>query len=160
MTENQVIEGVGVINVGITPFAFQFYAKDFYEAYKNHKTDARFSPARLFLLTRSIELAAKALHLKQGRTANDLLHIDHDLEKACDSSILMAYGISLTANEEEELKKANNYYKNKGFEYFLFNLQGVPLDRSGPQQALSGWRDLPDENTLKALLNKLLSPKL
>jgi hypothetical protein len=59
-----------------------------------------------------------------------------------------------------ELKKANRYYKGKGFEYFLFNLPGTSLDRSGPQQALSGWPDPPDENILEAILGKLLTPRV
>ena len=159
MAKDQVIK-VGSIDVQITPFAFQHYAKDFYEAYKKHKSGPKFSPARLFLLTRSIELAAKSLHLKQGRTADDLRRVGHDLEAACESGLLLAYGVSLSTSEETELRKANDYYERKGFEYFLFNLPGVPLDRSGPQLAGSGWPNLPDESVLEALLNKLLSPSL
>ena len=148
------------IEVKISPFAFQHYAKDFYEAYKKHKGGPKFSPARLFLLTRSIELAAKSLHLGQGCTVIDLRRMSHDLEAACDVSILALYGISLSVDEETELKKANGYYAPKGFEYFLFSLPGVPTERSGPQMALSGWPGLPDESILEALLDKLLSPKL
>ncbi|MBI2486236.1 MAG: hypothetical protein HYW01_04610 [Deltaproteobacteria bacterium] len=159
MTEYQVIKPVG-IDANITPFAFQHYAKDFYEAYEKHKGGPRFSPARLFLLTRSIELAAKALHLGQGRTVSDVLRLDHDLEAACEPEILAAYGISITAAEEVELKKANEYYQRKGFEYFLFRMPGIPVDRSGPQQAASGWLGLPDEGVLESLLGKLLMPRL
>lgn len=156
---DQVIRPAG-INVNITPFAFQHYAKDFYEAYIKHKGGPKFSPARLFLLARSIELAAKSLHLAHGRELDDIVHMDHNLEAACDPNVLVSFGITQTQVEEIELKKANDYYRCKGFEYFLFKLPGVPMERSGPQQALSGWPRLPDESTLEALLHRLVAPKL
>jgi hypothetical protein len=144
----------------ISPHAFQYYARDFYNAYTNHKGGRKFSPARLFLLSRSIELAAKALHLAQGSAAKKLSHINHDLELVCDQQILSAYGITQTYTELFELKKANKYYKGKGFEYFLFRFPGVAIERTGPQQALSGWPDLPEESILEGLLDRLLTPKL
>ena len=156
---NQIIRPSG-INAGIAPFAFQHYAKDFHEAYKKHKGSAKFSPARLFLLSRSLELAAKGLHLGQGRSLKDLFRIRHDLTAACEPATLAKYGITLTNEEQVDLKKANKYYEGKGFEYFLFNFPGVPIERSGPQQALSGWPDLPDESVLEVLLGKLLTPRL
>jgi hypothetical protein len=156
---NQVIN-VPSGNVSITPFAFQHYARDFYEAYTKHKGGPKFSPARFFLLTRSIELAAKSLCLTAGRTAKDVKRLDHDLEAACESSVLAYFGITLTPPETLELQKANRYYEGKGFEYFLFKISGVSMERSGPQQALSGWPGLPDESVLESILNKLLTPKL
>jgi hypothetical protein len=156
---DQVIEVPGE-SLGITPFAFQHYAKDFLAAYSNHKPGPKFSPARFFLLTRSIELAAKSLHLAQGRVLGDVLALQHDLEAACAPKVLEAYGITVTASEAMELGKANRYYKGKGFEYFLFKFPGVPMERSGPQQALSGWPDLPDEGVLEGLVTRLLAPKL
>jgi hypothetical protein len=156
---DQVIS-VPSITVNITPFGFQFYAKDFFEAYTKHKSSQKYSPARLFLLTHSIELAAKSLHLAQGRCLADILRLGHDLEAVCDPDILAPFGISLTQAEEVELKKANDYYKGKGFEYFLFKFRGVPMERSGPQQALSAWPGLPDESILESLLVKLVAPNL
>jgi len=77
LSRDQVIK-VGGINVHISPYAFQHYAKDFYEAYKKHKRGPKFSPARFFLITRSIELAAKSLHLGRGRTAEYLRKLGHE----------------------------------------------------------------------------------
>src|SRR5437867_6574175 len=42
------------INANIAPFAFQYYARDFLEAYTKDKGGSQFSPARLFLLGRCI----------------------------------------------------------------------------------------------------------
>ena len=159
MTQTHTIL-VGGFNANISPFAFQVYAKDFYRAYTKHQEGHKFSPARFFLITRSIELAAKALHLGQGRLVDDLLKLGHDLEAACDLSVLTQYGMDITTTERTELAKANEYYKGKGFEYFCFKMPGVSADRSGPQQALSGWPNLPDEKILEGLLLKLLAPKL
>ena len=86
--------------------------------------------------------------------------LDHDLEAACEASVFAHFGITLIAAEMLELRKANKYYKGKGFEYFLFKFSGVKMERSGPQQALFGWPGLPDESVLESILNKLLTPKL
>jgi hypothetical protein len=155
----QTIRPLG-IDANLAPFAFPHYAKDFYAAYTKHKGGPKFSPARFFLLARSIELAAKGLHLGQGRDHKSLFKIDHDLEAACEQSILSAYGLTLTAAEDQQMKNANRYYAGKGFEYFFFDFPGVSVDRSGPQQALSGWPDLPDESILESILHKLLQPRL
>ena len=159
---NQIINAP-TINVNITPFAFQFWAKDFYGAYKAYHTNtARFSPARFYLLSRSLELALKALHLEAGATVKRLRQLGHDLEKACDAQMLAGYQIQITPDEQSELSKANAYYKHKGFEYFLFRTPslGVPEERSGPQLAATGYPNLPEESSLESLLQKLLEPKL
>jgi hypothetical protein len=145
------------LNANITPFAFQHYARDFYSAFKKHQGGPPFSPARLFLLSRSIELAAKALHFQAGATSDGVRDINHDLEAACGASTLAKFGVVLTTQEVEELSKANAYYKGKGFEYFLFKHGATQFDRSGPQMALAGWPDLPDETVLEALLKRLLN---
>src|SRR5262245_12582671 len=107
MATNQTIQPQST-DAGISPFAFQHYARDYYEAYKSYNPKVNFSPAKLFLISQSIELAAKGLHLDQN-PAVDLRGINHDLEGACDPAILQAYGIILTTNEMAELKKANAY---------------------------------------------------
>lgn len=158
----QIIDALG-IDANISPFAFQLWAKDFYGAYKAHQNTAPFSPARFYLLSRSLELALKALHLDTGATVETLRKIGHDLEKACDAQLLAGYQIQVTPEEQSELSKANAFYKHKGFEYFLFRapfLGGVPEERSGPQLAATAYPNLPEESSLESLLQKLLEPKL
>src|SRR5262245_47824631 len=125
----QIVHPGSIID-SLAPLAFQVYARDFYVAYRGHRPKSKFSPARLFLLGRSIELAGKALHLGQGKTAEDIRKINHDLQAACDYAVLSVYGITMTTGEHTELKRANVYYAKKGFEYFLFNLTGVAENRS------------------------------
>ena len=159
MTTPQQINTEG-LNANITPFAFQHYAKDFLGAFKSHKSDVKFSPARLFLVCRSIELAAKSLNLIAGRSLEKLKTMSHDLEKACDASVLCQNNINLTAQEKDELRKANAYYKGKGFEYFIFKHPTVALESAGPELAAQGWPSLPDEVILEQIANRLVGVKV
>jgi hypothetical protein len=159
MTHQQNM-GIPLVDANIRPFAFQYYARDFYEAYKKHKSGPRFSPARYFLLSRSIELAAKSLHLADGKPAEELGNVNHNLESACDTTILNQFGISLNSQQLTELKKANDYYQHKGFEYYLYksgDWKGSDFGSSGPEKTLQGWPDLPDLNTLESIFEMLLS---
>jgi hypothetical protein len=155
--------GPPLVDANIRPLAYQYYAKDFYEAYKKHKDGPKFSPARFFLISRSIELAAKSLQLADGLPAEDLNNINHDLSKACNPDILNKFGISLSTKQISELEKANDYYKNKGFEYFLYkigNRRSSNFGSSGPQMALTGWPNLPDVDILETIVDSLISVKL
>jgi hypothetical protein len=76
MAENETIKPRSFA-ARIDPYAFQQYAKDFfdaYKAYKKHKSGPPFSPARFFLLARSIELAAKGHHQRRGCGKEKLVH--------------------------------------------------------------------------------------
>lgn len=146
------------IYINLSPFAWQWFAKDFFEAYKKVKGEAGFSPARLTLLAQAVELAAKSLHVDQGRRDADLRKLSHNLVKACDSSILGKYGIMLTTHEATELRKMSDLNEQKAFEYFWFDRKGPEL--AGVAYALKGRPGLPDESIVEGLLVKLLAPKI
>jgi len=166
----------GTIKADNIPTAFRMYAMDFFEAYKSHTptTMIDFSPAKYFLISLSIELAAKSLQLDNGENYEGLISISHDLDKACDRALFNKYGVSLTNIEYAELKKANKYHKNRGFEYYLFDYPMIEPQheipkrliktqrsgRSGPELHMAGWPDLPALQVLETILNKLLSAKL
>jgi hypothetical protein len=160
MTAKKQAIGAPLIQANISPFAFQHYARDFFAAYLAYRPSGRFSPARLFLISRSIELASKALQIAQHRKFDEIKKINHNLVKSCDTHTLARYAIVLTTEELEALRMADAYYSNKGFEYFWFTKEGVPPDRSGPTQALLGWPDLPKENELECVYTKLTSVDL
>jgi hypothetical protein len=172
----------GGIEVTISPWAFQYWAKDFFSAYESHRdqtTTKKFSPARAYLICRSIELGGKALYLAQSErdsrrspstpadgdpmkaSAKALpKSFGHDLIKACRAAHLAPYGVVLSDIEEAELKRANAYYANKGFEYFWAPIHGFTGDnvhRSGPHLAASGYPELPDETVLAGFAARLLS---
>src|SRR5262245_2512339 len=112
MSDQNIGQADGIDDRGAA-FAFQFYARYFYDAYKAYMPHRSYSPARLFLSCHSIELAAKALHLAAGSMAHVLHQISHDLLNACVPSVLAAQGIILTPEEQTEIRKANEYYSNK-----------------------------------------------
>lgn len=148
-------------HIRLSPSGFQWYAKDFYDVYKQAKGGEKFSPARLSNLAQAVELAAKSLHVDQYRNANHLQNVlGHDLVKACDPRILALYGITFTADEDTELQKMSDLHKAKAFQYFWFPWQGSPPESGGITHALTGRPSLPDEVLIEGLLNKLLSPKL
>ena len=174
---NNITVVVPTIHLNLSPFAFQWYAKDFYEAYQKVKGGAKFSPARLTLLAQAVELAGKSLHVQQGKRDADLRKIGHDLIRVCDAVILGAYGLTLTADEAKELKKMNDLNKAKAFEYFWFEPPNsarrkpkkqkrphtappVTPELHGIMHALTGRKGLPDESVVEGLLIKLLAPKL
>lgn len=148
------------IHINLSPFAFQWYAKDFFEAYKKVKEETHFSPARLTLLAHAVELAAKSLHVHQGKRNADLRKLVHDLVKACDPSILGLYGITYTTDEVTELRKMSDLNKVKAFEYFWFRSPGVTPELAGVKHAVTGRKDLPDESIVEGLLIKLLAPTM
>ncbi len=161
MNSPDCISGAGGIDANSAPHAYQFFAQDFFAAYTNHKGRSKpFSVARLFLLGRSIELAAKAIHLHGTPPKDVVFELSHDLIKACDPEFLSGKGIHLDENETKALEKMNAYYKDKGFEYFLYASKPYPKDterfRTGAAKALAGWPDLPDENVLEGVYEKLL----
>lgn len=176
-TKRSIVVTPGTLHVNLSPFAFQWYAKDFYEAYKKVKGGAKFSPARLTLLAQAVELAAKSLHVDQGKEDDKLRKIGHNLVKACDPSILSKYKIKLTAEERTELKKMNDLNESKAFEYFWFLPPGTKRRPKKPTKeeikedarnarltgimhAVTGRKDLPDEGVVDGLLIKLLVPQV
>ena len=152
---------VPAIQINLSPFAFQWYANDFYEAYQKVKGGPAFSPARLTLLAQAVELAAKSLHVDQGKRDADLRRqLGHSLIKACDAAILGVYGITFTLAEQTELKKMSELNEAKAFEYFWFRFPGATPEKTGVMHAVTGRKGLPDESIIEELLIKLLAPKL
>lgn len=157
----RIISETGRIN--LSPFAFQWYAKDFYNAYKAHLTangSSTFSPARLALIAQSVELAAKSLHVHQGKRDSDLRKLGHNLVKACDAKILGLYGITIDASEQAELQNLSDLNELKAFEYFWFPGPGVAPEVNGILHAVHGRPGLPDEKIVQGLLVRLLTPQL
>jgi hypothetical protein len=151
---------VGPLHVNLSPFGFQWYAKDFYEAYEKVKGKSTYSPARLTLLAHAIELAAKSLHVHQGKRNADLLKIGHSLTKACDPAVLSLYGITVTAEETSELQKMSDLNEAKALGYFWFRSPHYTPELAGVMHAVTGRPGLPEETVLEGLAVKLLAPQL
>ena len=106
----------------ISPYGFVSYSKDFYEAAINHSSSRNFSPASFYLFGRSLELSFKAFLLLRGVTRKQLpkRSLGHDLEKILKKC--QVYGLhnflSLNLEEEMQIRRLNEWYCRKGFEYF------------------------------------------
>ena len=120
----------------ISPWGFHRYASEFLRAAKDFKINDAFSPVPYYLICRSIELALKAFLLAKGLPKKRLKksELGHDLEKILKKAISIGLDkvVSITAQHKEEVKRANNYYAAKGFEYFEVI------------RAVTGYRNLPD----------------
>ena len=138
------------ITVHITPFGFFHHGKDFFEAAKGLKKPAGYSPVPYFLYCRSIELVLKAFLLGKGVPKKDLPkkklywhYLDKILNKAQDLGL--SEFVNITTEQEKEISKANEYYANKGFEYFETS------------KAVRAYPQLPDLLTLEKVASELVT---
>lgn len=135
---------------------FHKYAAEYLEAGKlfvqSREKSFGYTPVPYFLYSKSIELSLKAYLLSKKFPKKELgsRGINHDLEKALSEAKLMQIEklIAFTLKDEETIKKANSYYKSKGFEY----CEKAEII----SKAMNGYPDLPDLNCLENLATKLV----
>jgi len=128
--------------INFSPVGFQLMAEDFLCYYDGFKPQ-KFSIVSYFLCGRAIELALKARHLQvqvQGQVKGQF---GHDLEKSY--SALPACEQLLTPSEVELLKKVNDVYKSKYFEYV------------DPRDAATGFSRFPSIDELAILARKIVT---
>jgi HEPN domain-containing protein len=108
--------------VQMTPLLFRRYADEFREAASDMGSD--FTPVQCFLYCKSIELSLKAFLLAKGTPVAMLkgrkkTGIGHDLEAALREAESRGLGdfVQIGPESREELRKANDFYEVKGFEY-------------------------------------------
>ena len=133
--------------VKISPIGFLEFGKDFYNAFCAYKPDRKYSPSSYYLICRAIELSFKAYLLAKGINRKNLKSksLGHNLVSILRKSKELGIDsvISLTGDEIANLKKANSWYADKGFEYF--QLRNLIRDDN----------KLPDVEVLKDLVEKL-----
>ena len=133
----------------ISPLGFHRYASEFLRAEQGFKINDSFSPVPYYLICRSTELALKAFLLAKGVPKRTLKGrtLGHDLEKVLKNAISLGLDkvLSITPQYKEELRKANNYYASKGFEYFEVT------------RAATGYLNLPDLRLLSDFASLLVS---
>jgi hypothetical protein len=108
-------------HVVLGPTGFVNYAKDFLNAFNSYKPEQPFSPAKNYLVCRSIELSLKSyLLLKKVPLKEVKYTYGHDLSKIVKKVDELGINMVVNISEEErtELLRANSWYNRKGFEYF------------------------------------------
>jgi len=134
--------------VNISPLGFHRYSNEFLKAGQEFKGEDIFSPVPYYLYCRSIELSLKSFLLSKGVSKETLKKkIGHNLEKSINKaeSLGLSDVVVIAKQHRKELKKANEYYVSKGFEYFEV------------LKAVTGYQNLPDLSLLSELASLLVS---
>jgi hypothetical protein len=133
----------------ISPLGFHRYAPEFLRASQGFKINDAFPSVPYYLICRSMELALKAFLLAKGVPKRTLKgrNLGHDLEKVLKKAISLGLDkvVSITPQHKEELRKGNNYYASKGFEYFEV------------MKAATGYPNLPDLRVLSDFASLLVT---
>ncbi len=148
MANGNVVIKLQPLQIRLGPLGFHRYASEFLRAADSFKRGDGFSPVAYYLRCHAIELALKAFLLAKGFPKNDLKHkLGHNLEEALKSATKhgLQSKVAIKPKEKEEIKKANVYYADKGFEYFQ-----VP-------KAVRGYPKLPDLKILADVSSRLVS---
>ena len=148
MANRNFVMKAETLHINLSPFGFHRYASEFLRAADSFKCEDGFSPVAYYLRCHAIELALKAFLLAKGFPKNDLKHkLGHNLEEALKSATKhgLQSKVAIKPKEKEEIKKANVYYADKGFEYFQ-----VP-------KAVRGYPKLPDLKILADVSSRLVS---
>jgi hypothetical protein len=132
MSKNVTSAAVG-IQINLSPYSFNHYASEYLTVARSIKVGPSFSPVPYYLYCRCLELGVKAFLLLKGVTKQELKtkSLGHNLVdivvKA--ESLGLSENVKITKKENSEISKANNYYKNKDFEYvnILKTMKGYPL---------------------------------
>ena len=144
---NVVIKAEPIV-LNISPLGFHRYSNEFLKAAQDFKGEDRFSPVPYYLYCRSIELCLKSFLLAKGVSKVTLKKkLGHNLEKNINKaeSLGLSDVVVIATQHRKELKKANEYYVSKGFEYFEV------------LKAVTGYRNLPDLSLLSDLASLLVS---
>lgn len=135
-------------HITMGPTGFVVYARDFLNAYKSFETDKPFSPAKYYLVCRSVELSLKSyLLFKNVPIRKVKYNLSHDLHKILRKSKELGIDavVRITDEEKAEIEKANSWYNRKGFEYF--DIQNI----------VEGNESLPNLNIMFNLADRLIN---
>lgn len=148
-SQNVTVKIPGPMQINITPIGFHTYASDFLSSASSIPPSNSYSPVPFYLYCRALELGLKAFLLAAGVPKAKLKSntLGHDLVAVLAEANAKGLSALFTVSpaEEVEIKKANDYYVRKEFEYFenVFKL-------------VTGHPDLPNPLILNDLLLRLL----
>ena len=135
------------VEIDIGPTGFIIYAEDFLNSFKAYRSKKSFSPAKYYLVCRSIELSLKSfLSIKNIAISTIKKELSHDLIKILNRTQELDIKdiIEISKEEEMEIKKANDWYNRKGFEYF--DIKNIVENKE----------TLPNLNSLQLLSERLI----
>ena len=142
-----IVIKIPTIVLKVSPYGFYKYAEDFFNAGMKYKKNTKFSPVPYYLYCRSIELSLKSFLLFADKNINmqKLKHeYGHNIITLVNKTESLFSKKLLNKKEREVIKIANNWYYDKGFEYFRV------------QDFAHGFSGLPDLLKLEKISQKLL----
>lgn len=133
----------------MTPVGYHRFAQEYLSIVKIPEKDTPFSPVPYFLVCRSIELSLMAFLRVKDISMSSLKKKEiygHDLETLFNGAKDLGIDqcVPIAENIEKEIRKANEYYYKKEFEYYEA-LRGF-----------KGYPDLPDLLVLKGFADELV----
>lgn len=139
----------GGVVIKMTPIGLHRFAQEYLSIVRIPEKNTPFSPVPYFLICRSIELSLKAFLRVKNIPMSKLRKkgiYGHDLETLLNNAKKLGIDrcVPFTKNIQKEIRKANEYYNNKEFEYY---------------EALSGMKgytELPDLLILKGFADELV----
>lgn len=132
MSKN-VISIAEPIRIILSPCGFNHYASEYLTAARSIEVGSLFSPVPYYLYCRCLELGVKAFLLLRGVSKHELKSkiLGHNLVAILTEAERLGLSeyLILTEEEKSEIYKANDYYKNKDFEYLNISkvVKGYPL---------------------------------
>ncbi len=143
-----VIINVKTAHLDMGPTGFIVYARDFLRCYTVYSPEQPFSPAKYYLICRSIELSLKSYLVLNGigyETCKKKFR--HNISKILTECIDLGIEKYVTLSEANrlEIEKANDWYDRKGFEYF--SIRNIVEPRES----------LPNLRTLEGIAEQLVS---
>ena len=138
---------VKTAHIDMGPTGFIIYAQDFLNSFKAYIPEKSFSPAKYYLICRSIELSLKSYLSIKNIPVKTIKHeLGHNLTKIFNRTkeLDIKKVVVISKEEEVEIKKANYWYNRKGFEYF--DIKNI----------MESKETLPNLNNLQLLAERLI----
>jgi hypothetical protein len=138
---------VKTAHIDMGPTGFIIYAQDFLNSFKAYSPEKPFSPAKYYLVCRSIELSLKSFLSIKNIPVNTIKDkLGHNLTKILNRTqeLDIKKVVVISTEEVVEIKKANNWYNRKGFEYF--DIKNIVESKE----------TLPNLNSLQLLAERLI----
>ena len=149
---NKYIINCETDHINITPYALAKISEAFYFASKNYQASEIFT-FNYFLYCASIEIGLKSAILSKDNSFENKKtvkqNIRHDLIKAIGKFEQYFNGQTIINSKDcESIKKINNFYKEKGLEYFTIDVI---------TSAVNGGKGFPELSEIENISKKIVN---
>lgn len=143
--KRDVVVSIKPAQAVLTPFAMAGISEDLYQSSVGYQPKSRFPLTNYFLCSASIELGLKAAILSldcSKANKEKIKKFGHDLNKTLDCFENKFDRKFFSTSERKMIDCVNEYYKNKGLEYFTLPVLSSSLRAFKDFPALENFMDL------------------